>query len=173
MHSDCKSLQFSPLLSVLVVVVALAVRLDCNHRYHHNNGEERGRLKCIIKLQREELELVSMQRLRRGLFYCQLCCSLTGGPSLVWSPLVQIPFGLVVFVISKFVLVEFGLGTTQVIWISISTIFFQVPKINKWGAMCTLLDIFCHLAWHSMAWLGSVWHMTITRPFNLVRLALL
>ena len=56
LHSDCKSLQFGPLLSVHAVVVALAVRLDCNHRYHHNNGEERGRLKCIIKLQREELQ---------------------------------------------------------------------------------------------------------------------
>ena len=58
LHS-CKSLQFCPLLPVHAVVVALAVRLDCNHRYHHNNGEERGRLKCIIKLQREEVELVS------------------------------------------------------------------------------------------------------------------
>ena len=76
LHSDCKSLQFGPLLPVHAVVVALAVRLDCNHRYHHNNGEERGRLKCIIKLQREELELVSMQRLRRGLFDRQLCFSL-------------------------------------------------------------------------------------------------
>ena len=84
-----KACSFGPLLPVLAVVVALAVRLDCNHRYHHNNGEERGRLKCIIKLQREELELVSVQRLRRGLFECLLCCSLTWGPPLVRSPLVR------------------------------------------------------------------------------------
>ena len=87
-HFNCKSLQFGPLLPGHAVVVALAVRLDCNHRYHHNNGEERGRLKCIIKLQREELELVSKQRLRRGLFDCQLSCSLTGGSPLIRSPLV-------------------------------------------------------------------------------------
>ena len=120
--------------------MALAVRLDCNHRYHHNNGEERGRLKCIIKLQREELELVSVQRLRRGLFDYQLCCSLTGGPPLVWlwSPLVQIPFGLVVFVISKFVLVEFSLCTTQLVWILHSIWFFPGPKnCPEWSKKAT------------------------------------
>ena len=48
--------------------------------------------------------------------------------STIFSTSIGIKFVLVEFVINKFVLVKFSLCTTQLVRISHSTIFFQVPK---------------------------------------------